>query len=127
VIFGSGGGSGGSSGNTGAFAGRNSGTPIFTTLGAFAGAIPVRSGGGIGYYSGGGGGGGGGGVVRGGGGGIIGGSRRGIVGRGHRCLFSIVVIKANRIGPFARSTSTSSISSYTHIYSSFSLKIANKV
>jgi hypothetical protein len=96
VIFGSGGGSGGSSGNTSIFAGRNNNSvPIFTTLGVFAGAIPVRSGRGIGYYSSGGGRGGGGGVVRGGGGEIIGGSERGIVGRGYRRLFSIVVIKAN--------------------------------
>jgi hypothetical protein len=119
VIFGSGGGSGGSSGNTGTFTSRNSSAPIFTTLGAFIGAIPIRSGGGIGYYSSRGG--------RGGGGGIIGGGGRGIVGRGYRRLFSIVVIKANRISPFARSTSALSISSYTYIYSSFSLKIANKV
>jgi hypothetical protein len=41
VIFGSGGGSGGSSGNTGVFTGRNSSAPIFTTPGAFAGAIPI--------------------------------------------------------------------------------------
>jgi hypothetical protein len=72
VIFGPSGGSGGGSGNTGAFAGRNSGAPIFTTPGAFAGAIPVRSGGGVGCYRGRGG--------RGGGGGIIGGGGRGIAG-----------------------------------------------
>jgi hypothetical protein len=41
VIFGSGGGGGGSSGNTGVFTGRNGGAPVFTTLGAFAGAIPI--------------------------------------------------------------------------------------
>jgi hypothetical protein len=41
VIFGSGGGGGGSGGNTGTFAGRNNGVPVFTTPGAFAGAIPV--------------------------------------------------------------------------------------
>jgi hypothetical protein len=40
VIFGSGG-DGGSSGNTGVFAGRNSGVPVFTTLGAFVGIILV--------------------------------------------------------------------------------------
>jgi hypothetical protein len=96
VIFGSSRGSGGSGGNTGAFTSRNSGAPAFTTPGAFAGAIPVRSGRGIGCYSGGGGRGGGGGVVRGrGGGGIVRGSGRGIAGRGYRRLFSIVVIKAN--------------------------------
>jgi hypothetical protein len=119
VIFGSGRGSGGSSGNTGVFTGRNSSAPAFTTLGALAGAIPVRSGKGIGCCSSRG--------SRGGGGGIIGGSGRGIVGRGYRRLFSIVVIKANRISPFTRSTSALSISSYTYIYGSFSLKIANKV
>jgi hypothetical protein len=96
VIFGSGGGGGGSSGNTSIFTGRNSGAPVFTTPGAFVGAIPIRSGGGVGCYSSRGGRGGGGGVVRGGGGGgIIGGSGRGIVGRGRRRLFSVVVIKAN--------------------------------
>jgi hypothetical protein len=119
VIFRSSGGSGGNSGNTSAFANRNSSAPAFTTPGAFIGAIPVWSGGGIGCYSSRGG--------RGGGGGIIGGGRRGIVGQGYRRLFSVVVIKANRISPFIRSTSALSISSYTHIYSSFSLKIANKV
>ena len=41
MIFGSGGGSGGSGRNTGMFTGRNSGIPIFTTLGAFIGAIPI--------------------------------------------------------------------------------------
>jgi hypothetical protein len=41
VIFGSGRGSGGSGGNTGAFAGRNSSIPVFTTPGAFVGAIPI--------------------------------------------------------------------------------------
>jgi hypothetical protein len=87
VIFGSGGGGGGGSGNTGVFAGRNSSAPAFTTLGALAGAIPVRSGRGIGCCSGRG--------SRGGGDRIIRGSRRGIVGRGYRRLFSIVVIKAN--------------------------------
>jgi hypothetical protein len=127
VIFGSGGGSGGSGRNTGAFAGRNGGAPVFTTLGAFAGAIPVRSGGGVGCCGGGGGGGGGGGVVRGEGGGIVGGGGRRIVGRGRRRLFSVVVIKADRIGPFARSTSASSISSCAYTYGSFSLKIADKV
>jgi hypothetical protein len=128
VIFGSSRGGRGGRGNTGVFTGRNSGTPVFTTLGAFAGAIPVRSGGGIRYCgSGGGRGGGGGGVVKGGGSGIIGGGRRGIVGRGRRRLFSVVVIKADRIGPFTRSASASSISSYAYIYGSFSLKIANKV
>jgi len=127
VIFGSGRGSRGSGRNTGTFTGRNSSTPVFTTLGAFVGAIPVRSGRGIGYYSSRGSRGGIRVVTRGGGGGIIGGSRRGIVGRGYRCLFSIVVIKANRIGLFIRSTSALSISSYVYIYSSFSLIIANKV
>jgi len=39
-------------GNTSVFAGRNSSTPAFTTLGGrFVGAIPVRSGGGVGCYS----------------------------------------------------------------------------
>jgi len=80
VIFGSGGGGGGSGGNTGAFTSRNSGVPIFTTLGAFAGTVPVRSGGGIGYCGSGGGRGGIRVVTRGGGGRIVGGSRRGIVG-----------------------------------------------
>jgi hypothetical protein len=126
VIFGSSRGSGGSSGNTSVFTSKNSSAPIFTTLEVFAGTIPIWSGRGIGYYSSGGGRGRGG-VVRGGGGGIIGGGRRGIVGRGYRRLFSIVVIKANRISPFIRSTSALSISSYTYIYSSFSLKIADKV
>jgi hypothetical protein len=93
VIFGSSRGSGGSSGNTSAFTSRNSSIPVFTTLGAFIGTIPIRSGRGIGYYSSRGSRGGG--VVRGGGSGIVGGNRRGIVGRGHRYLFSIVVIKAN--------------------------------
>ena len=88
MIFGSGGGSRGNSGNTSTFTGRNSGAPIFTTLGAFAGAIPVRSGGGVRCCGGRGGGGGGSGRT-------VGGSRRGIVGRGYRRLFSIVVIKAN--------------------------------
>jgi hypothetical protein len=44
VIFGSSRGSRGSrgsSGNTSAFANRNSSTLILTTLGAFAGAIPI--------------------------------------------------------------------------------------
>jgi hypothetical protein len=41
VIFGSSRGSGGSSGNTSVFTSRNSGAPIFTTLGAFIGAIPI--------------------------------------------------------------------------------------
>jgi hypothetical protein len=41
VIFGSGGGSGDSGGNTSAFTSRNSGAPVFTTLGAFIGTIPV--------------------------------------------------------------------------------------
>jgi hypothetical protein len=41
VIFGSGRGGRGGSGNTGVFAGRNSGIPVFTTPGAFAGAIPI--------------------------------------------------------------------------------------
>jgi hypothetical protein len=128
VIFGSSRGNRGSGGNTSAFAGRNSGTPVFTTLGVFTGAIPIWSGRGIGYYSSRGSrGGGGGGIVRGGGSRIVGGSKRGIVSRGHRRLFSIVVIKANRIGPFTRSTSALSISSYAYIYSSFSLKITNKV
>jgi hypothetical protein len=95
VIFGSGGGGEGSGGNTGVFTGRNSGAPIFTTPGAFVGAILVRSSRGIGCCGGRGGGGGGGGVVRGGGGGIIGGGGRRIVGRGYRRLFSVVVIKAN--------------------------------
>jgi hypothetical protein len=123
VIFGSSRGNRGSRGNTSVFTSRNSGVPVFTTLGAFVGTIPIWSSRGIGCYSSGG--------SRGGGGrggsGIVGGSRRGIVGWGYRRLFSVVVIKANRIGPFTRSTSASSISSYTYIYSSFSLKIANKV
>jgi hypothetical protein len=93
----------------------------------FVGAIPIRSSGGIGCCGSGGGRGGGGGVVRGGGSRIVGGSRRGVAGRGRRRLFSVVVIKANRISPFARSASASSISSYAYIYSSFSLKIADKV
>ena len=41
MIFGSGGGSRGGGGNTGAFTSRNSGIPVFTTLGAFIGAIPI--------------------------------------------------------------------------------------
>jgi hypothetical protein len=41
VIFGSSRGGGGNSGNISVFAGRNSGVPVFTTLGAFVGAIPV--------------------------------------------------------------------------------------
>jgi len=94
VIFGSSRGSRGSSRNTGAFTSRNSSAPIFTTLGAFVGAIPIWSGRGIGCYSSRGGRGGRG-VVRGGGSRIVGGSRRGIVGRGHRRLFSVVVIKAD--------------------------------
>jgi hypothetical protein len=48
VIFGSSGGDRGSRGNTSAFTSRNSGVPTFTTLGAFIGAIPIRSGRGIG-------------------------------------------------------------------------------
>jgi len=136
VIFGSSRGSRGSSRNTSTFTSRNSSIPVFTTLGVFAGIIPIRSSRGIGYYSSRGGRGGGrggriiGGRIIGGriiGSRIIGGSRRGIVGRGHRRLFSIVVIKTNRISPFTRSTSTSSISSYIYIYSSFSLIIADKV
>jgi hypothetical protein len=71
VIFGSSRGGGGSSGNTSAFAGRNSGAPAFTTLGVFAGAISVRSSGGVGCCGGGGGG---------GGGGIVGGGGRGVAG-----------------------------------------------
>jgi hypothetical protein len=39
----------------------------------------------------------------------------------------VVVIKADRISPFVRSASASSISSCAYIYSSFSLKIADKV
>jgi len=120
VIFGSSGGNRGSGGNTSAFTSRNSNTPVFTTLGAFTNTIPVRSSRGIGCYRGEGGRGGG-------GGGIIGGSGRGIVGRGYRRLFSIVVIKTNRISPFTRSTSALSISSYIYIYDSFSLIIAIKV
>ena len=128
MIFGSSRGNRSSRGNTSIFTSRNSSIPIFTTLGVFIGTILIWSSRGIGYYSsrdnrGGG----GGGVVRGGGSRIVGGSRRGIVGRGYRRLFSVVVIKANRISPFTRFTSTLSISSYTYIYSSFSLKIANKV
>jgi hypothetical protein len=126
VIFGSNRGSS-SSRNTSVFTSRNSSIPVFTTLGAFVGTIPVRSSRGIGCCSSGGGRGGIGVVARGRGGRIIGGSRRGIVSRGHKRLFSVVVIKANRIGPFIRSTSASSISSYIYIYSSFSLIIANKV
>jgi hypothetical protein len=79
VIFGSNRGSSSSSRNTGMFTSRNSSALAFTTLGAFAGAIPVRSGKGIGYY-GSRGDRGGIGVVTRGGSGIIGGSRRGIVG-----------------------------------------------
>jgi len=76
VIFGSVEVSGGSRGNTSVFAGRNSSTPAFYYSRAFVGAIPVRSGGGVGCYSSRGSrGGGGGGVVRGGGNGIVGGSR----------------------------------------------------
>jgi len=41
VIFGSSRGSRGNSGNTSTFTSRNSSIPIFTTLGAFAGAIPI--------------------------------------------------------------------------------------
>jgi hypothetical protein len=41
VIFGSGRGSRGSSRNTSVFAGKNSNIPIFTTLGAFIGTIPI--------------------------------------------------------------------------------------
>jgi len=95
VIFGSSRGSRDSSGNTGAFASRNSSTLVFTTLGAFIGAIPVRSSRGVGCYSSRGSRGGIGVVTRGGGGRIVGGSRRGVIGRGYRRLFSIVVIKAN--------------------------------
>jgi hypothetical protein len=73
VIFGSSGGNRGSGRNTSTFASRNSSIPVFTTLGAFVGTIPIWSGRGIGYYSSGG--------SRGGGGGIVGGSRRGIVRR----------------------------------------------
>jgi hypothetical protein len=126
VIFGSSRGSS-SSRNTSAFAGRNSSIPVFTTLGAFIGIIPVWSSRGIGYYSSRGSRGGIRVVARGEGGRIVRGSRRGIVSRGYRRLFSIVVIKANRISPFMRSTSASSIFSYIYIYSSFSLIIANKV
>ena len=120
MIFGSGRGSRGSGRNTGTFTGRNSGIPTFTTPGAFAGTIPVQSGGGIRCYS----------SRDGRGGGsnrTVEGSRRGIVGRGHRRLFSIGVIKADRIGPFMRSASALSISSYVYIYGSFSLIIADKV
>jgi hypothetical protein len=127
VIFGSNRGSRGSSGNTSAFTSRNSSIPIFTTLGVFVGAIPIWSSRGIGCYSSRGGKGGIRVVARGGGGRIVGGSRMGIAGRGYKRLFSIVVIKANRISPFVRSTSALSISSCIHIYSSFSLIIANKV
>jgi hypothetical protein len=126
VIFGSSRG-GSSSRNTSAFTGRNSSIPVFTTLGVFVGTIPIRSGRGIGCCSSRGSRGGIRVVARGRGGRIIGGSRRGIVGRGRRRLFSVVVIKANRIGPFIRSASASSISSYIYIYSSFSLIIADKV
>jgi len=121
VIFGSSRGNRGSSRNTSIFTSRNSSIPIFITLGAFVGTILIWSSRGIGCYS-----------SRGNRGGgrrsrIIGGNRRGIVGRGYRRLFSIRVIKANRISPFMRSTSTLSISSYIYIYSSFFLIIANKV
>jgi hypothetical protein len=116
-----------SSGNTSIFTSRNSNIPVFTTLGTFTGTIPIWSSKGIGYYSSRGSRGGIRVVARGGGGGIVGGSRRGIIGRGYRHLFSIVVIKANRIDPFMRSASASSISSYIYIYSSFSLIITNKV
>jgi hypothetical protein len=126
VIFGSSRGSS-SSGNTSAFASRNSSIPVFTTLGAFVGVIPVWFSRGIGCYSSGGSRRGIRVIARGGGGGIIGGSRRGIVSRGYKRLFSIVVIKANRISLFIRSASTSSISSYVYIYGFFSLIIANKV
>jgi hypothetical protein len=126
VIFGSSRGSS-SSRNTSTFTSRNSSILIFTTLGVFIGTILIWSSRGIGYYSSRGGRGGIRVVARGGGGRIIGGSRRGIVSRGRRYLFSIVVIKADRISPFVRSTSASSISSYIYIYSSFSLIIANKV
>ena len=125
MIFGSSRGNRGNSRNTSTFTSKNSSIPIFITLGVFIGTIPIWSSRGIRYYSSGGSRGGRGGrIMR---SGIIGGSRRGIVGRGHRCLFSIGVIKANRIGPFIRSTSASSISSYIYIYSSFSLIIAIKV
>jgi hypothetical protein len=126
VIFGSSRGSS-SSRNTGAFTSRNNSILVFTTLGVFTGTILIWSSKGIGYYSSRGNRGGIKVVARGGGGGIIGSSRRGIVGRGYKRLFSIVVIKANRIGPFMRSTFTLSISSYIYIYSSFSLIITNKV
>jgi len=125
VIFGSSRGSRGSSRNTGTFTSRNSSILVFIILGAFVGTILIWSSRGIGYYSSRGSRGGG--IVGGGGGRIVGGSRRGIVGRGRRRLFSIVVIKANWISPFTRSTSALSISSYIYIYSSFSLIIANKV
>jgi len=126
VIFGSSRGSRSSSRNTSIFTSRNSSILIFTTLELFVGTIPIWSGRGIGYYSSRGdrGGGGGGGIMR---GRIVGGNRRGIVSRGYRRLFSIRVIKANRISPFTRSTSILSISSYIYIYSSFSLIIANKI
>jgi hypothetical protein len=127
VIFGSSRGNRGSSRNTSTFTSRNSSILAFTTLGVFVGAIPVWFSRGIGYYSNRGSRGGIGVVARGGGGRIIGGSRRGIVSRGRRRLFSIVVIKANWISPFIRSTSALSISSYVYIYNSFSLIIANKV
>jgi hypothetical protein len=80
VIFGSSRGSRGSGRNTGIFTSRNSNIPIFTTLGVFAGTIPIESSRGIGYYSSRGSRGGGGGVVRGGGSRIIGGNRRYIIG-----------------------------------------------
>ena len=93
MIFGSSRGSRSSSRNTSIVTSRNSSTLIFTTLEVFIGTIPIRSSRGIGYYSSRGSRGGG--VVRRGGNRIIRGSRRGIVGRGYRRLFSIVVIKAN--------------------------------
>jgi len=107
------------------FTSKNSSILVFTTLWAFISTILIWSSRSIGYYSSRGSRGGG--IVRGGGGGIVGGSRRGIVGRGYKRLFSIVVIKTNWIGPFTRSTSALSISSYIYIYSSFSLIITNKV
>jgi hypothetical protein len=126
VIFGSSRGNSNSR-NTSTFINKNSSIPIFITLGAFVGTIPVWSSRGIGYYSSRGSRGGIRVIAKGRGSGIVGGNRRNIVSRGYRRLFSIIVIKANRISPFMRSTSTSSISSYIYIYSSFSLIIANKV
>jgi hypothetical protein len=126
VIFGSSRGSSNSR-NTGTFTSRNSSILVFTTLGTFVGTILIRSSRGIGYYSSRGSRGGIEVVARRGRGRIVGGNRRGIISQGYRRLFSIVVIKANRISPFIRSTSASSISSYIYTYSSFSLIITNKV